>query len=70
MPHITTRLTPEPAAPPPNPVTQPTTAAGRPARPRLEDTQQTGRQKTPTHTPTGTTTPKGTEPQPATVTMA
>ena len=35
--HSTTRLTPEPAAPPPNPVTHQTTAAGRHTRPHPED---------------------------------
>ena len=68
--HNTTRLTPRPAAPPPNPLTQQTTTTGRHARPRSEVTKQTGRQKTPTHTTTGTTTPEGTEPRPATVATA
>ena len=69
-PHNTTRLTPRPAAPPPNPVTQQTTTTGRHARPLPEVTKQTGRRRTPTHTTTGTTTPKGTEPRPATVATA
>ena len=66
-------LTPQPAAPPPNPVTQPAepaTTAGRHTRPRPEDTKQTGSRRTPTHTPTGTATPHDTEPKPATVTTA
>ena len=42
-PHNTTRLTPHPAAPPPNPVTQQTTTTGRHARPRPEVTKRTGR---------------------------
>ena len=66
-PHNTTRLTPRPAAPPPNHVTQQTTTAGRHARLRPEAIKRTGRPMTPTHTTTGTTTPKGTEPRPATV---
>ena len=37
--HNTTRLTPRPAAPPPNPVTQQTTTTGRDARPRPEVTK-------------------------------
>ena len=61
---------PWPAAPPPNPVTQQTTTTGRHARPRPEVTKRTGRRRTPTHTTTGTTTPKGTEPRPATVATA
>ena len=65
--HNTMRLTPRPAAPPPNPVTQQSTTTGRHARPRPEVTKRTGRRRTPTHTTTGTTTPKGTEPRPATV---
>ena len=69
-PHNTTRLTPRRAAPPPNPVTQQTTTTGRHARPRPEVTKGTGRRRTPTHTTTGTTTPKGTEPRPATVATA
>ena len=69
-PHNTTRPTPRPVAPPPNPVTQQTTTTGRHARPRPEVTKQTGRRRTPTHTTTGTTTPKGTEPRPATVATA
>ena len=69
-PHSTTRLNPRPAAPPPGPVTQPATAAGRHARPCPEDTKQTGNRRTRTHTPTGTATPKDTEPKPATVTNA
>ena len=69
-PDSTTRLTSQPAAPPPNPVTQPATAAGRHTRPRLEDTKRTGSRRMPTHTPTGTATPKDTEPKPATVTTA
>ena len=66
-PHNTTRLTPRPAAPPPNPVTQQITTTGRHARPSPEVTKRTGRRRTPTHTTTGTTTPKGIEPRPATV---
>ena len=69
-PHNTTRLTPRPAAPPPNPVTQRTTTTGRHARACPEVTKRTGRRRTPTHTTTGTTTPKGTEPRPATVATA
>ena len=69
-PHNTTRLTPRRAAPPLNPVTQQTTTTGRHARPRPEVTKRTGRRRTPTHTTTGTTTPKGTEPRPATVATA
>ena len=69
-PHSTTRLTPQPAAPPPNAATQPATAAGHHARPRPEDTKQTGCRRMSTHTPTGTATPKDTEPKPATVTPA
>ena len=69
-PHNTTRLTPRPAAPPPNPVTQQTTTTGGHARPCQEVTEQTKRRRTPTHTTTGTTTPKGTEPRPATVATA
>ena len=69
-PHNTTRLTPRPAAPPPNPVTQQTTTTGRHVRPRPEVTKRTGRRRTPTHRTTGTTTPKGTEPRPATVATA
>ena len=68
--HNTTRLTPRPAAPPPNPVTQQTITTERHARPRSEVTKRTGRRRTPTHTTTGTTTPKGTEPTPATVATA
>ena len=67
MPHNTTRLTPRPAAPPPNPVAQQTTTTGCHARPRPEVTKRTGRGRTPLHTTTGTTTPKDTEPRPATV---
>ena len=66
-PHSTTHLTPQPAALPPNPVTQPATAAERHARPRLKDSTQTGSRRMPTHTPKGTATPKDTEPKPATV---
>ena len=51
--HSTTGLTPQPAAPPPNPVTQRTTTAGRHATPRPEVTKQTGSRGTPTHTTTG-----------------
>ena len=72
-PQDTTRLTPQPAAPPPNPVAQPgqpATTAGRHTRPRPEDTKQTGSRRTPTHTPTGTAMPNDTEPKPATVTTA
>ena len=69
-PHNTTRLTPRPAALPPNPVTQQTTTTGRHARPRPEVIKQTGRGRTPTHTTTGTTTLKATEPRPATVATA
>ena len=69
-PHNTTLLTPRPAAPPPNPVTQHTTTTGRRARPRPEVTKQTGRRRLPMHTTAGTTTPKGTEPRPATVATA
>ena len=66
-PHSTTRLTPKPAAPPPNPVTQPAAAAGGQAGPRPEDTKRTGSRRTPTRTPTGTATPNCTEPKPAAV---
>ena len=52
------------------PLSQPAIAAGRHTRPRPEDTKQTGSQRTPTHTPTGTATPKHPEPKPATVTTA
>ena len=69
-PHNTTRLTPRPAAPPPNPVAQQTTSTGRHARPCPEVTKRTRRRRTPTHTTTGTTTPKGNEPRPATVATA
>ena len=69
-PHSTTRLTPQPAAPPPDPNTQPPTAAGRHATPRPEDTKQTGSRRTPTHTPTGTATPNGAEPKPTAVETA
>ena len=72
-PYNTTRLTPQPAALPPNPVAgpaQPATTAGRHTRPCPEDTKQTGSRKTPTHTPTGTATPNDTELKPATVTTA
>ena len=69
-PHNTTRLTPRPAARPPNPVTKQTTTTGRHARPRPEITKRTGRRRTPTHTTTGTTTPKGTEPRRTTVATA
>ena len=69
-PHNTTRLTPRPAAPPSDPVTQQTTTTGRHARPRPEVTKRTRRRKKPTHTTTSTTTPKGTEPRPATVATA
>ena len=61
---------PKPAGPPPNPVTQPATAAGRHTRPRPEDTKQTGSRGTPTHTPTGTATPNDPEPEPGTLTTA
>ena len=47
-PHSTTGLTPQPAAPPPNPVTQPATAAGCHAGPGPEDTKRTGSRRTPT----------------------
>ena len=53
-PHSTMRLTPQRAAPPPNPVTKPATAAGRHTRPCPEDTKRSGSRRTPTHTPTGT----------------
>ena len=69
-PHNMTRLTPRPAAPPPYPFTQQTTTTGQHARPRPEVTKRTGRRRTSTHTTTGTTTPKGTEPRPATVATA
>ena len=42
-PHNTTRLTPRPAAPPPNPVTQQTATTGRHTRPRPAVTKRTGR---------------------------
>ena len=69
----TTRLTPKPAAPPPNPVAQPAqpaTTAGRHTRPRPEDTKQTGSRRAPTHTPKGTATPYDTEPKIATTITA
>ena len=69
-PHSMTRLTPQPAAPQPNPVTQPATAAGRHTRPRPENTKQSRSRRTPTHTPTSTATPNGTEPKPAAVKTA
>ena len=68
--HNTTRLTPRPAAPPSDPVTQQTTTRGRHARPRREVTKRTGRRQKPTHTTTSTTTPKGIEPRPANVATA
>ena len=69
-PESTMRLTLQSAAPPPNPETQPTTAAGRHPRPCPENTKRTGGRKTPTHSPPGTAAPKGTEPRPVTVTTA
>ena len=57
-------------APPSNPVAQQTTTRGRHARPRPEVTKRTGCRRKPTHTTTSTTTPKGTEPRPATVATA
>ena len=69
-PHSTTRLTPSPAAPPPNPATQPASAAECHAEPRPEETKRTGSRRTPTRTQTGTATPSGTEPKPAAVETA
>ena len=69
-PHSATRLTPQTAAPPPDPVAQQASAAMRHTRPRPEDTKRTESRRTPTHTPTGTATPKDPEPKPATVTTA
>ena len=51
-------------------VAQQTTTTGRHTRPSPEVTKLIGRRRTPTHTTTGTTTPKGTEPRPATVATA
>ena len=69
-PHSTTRLTPWPAAPPPNPATQPATAAEWHAEPRPEDTKQTGSRWTATRTPMGTASPNGAGPKPAAVETA
>ena len=69
-PHSTTRLSPGPAAPPPNPATQPATAAERHAEPYPEETERTGSRWTRARTPTGTATPSGAEPKPAAVKTA
>ena len=61
-PHSTTRLTPQPAMPPPNPVTQPANAAGRHAKPRPENIKLAGSRMTPTRTPTGTLRPTAPNP--------